>query len=152
MAARKPARKAVRKAAKKGVRKASRKAAKKPARKAARKGARKSAKAPRRAARPSASKREMVTVQNVNVPGYSTQVDAARYRAMRETLLRVLPKEGPGVTQAEMFEAAERAAPARVFPNGGKVAWWVKTVQLDLEAKGVMTRDRAAKPLRWRLA
>lgn len=27
--------------------------------------------------------------------------------------------------------------------------WWAKTVQLDLEAKGMMHRNVGAKPLRW---
>ena len=46
---------------------------------------------PRRSDRQT-SKREavpMVTVQNVNVPGYTSRVNAAKYTAMRWALLRV---------------------------------------------------------------
>jgi len=34
------------------------------------------------------------------------------------------------------------------FPEGATSGWWAKTVQLDLEAKGVVIREKT-KPLRW---
>jgi hypothetical protein len=90
-----------------------------------------------------------VTVQNVNVPGYTTTVDAAMYRAMHRALVRILPTRPPGLTQAEMFEAVVPHLPDDLFPKGAKAGWWVKTVQLDQEAKGTIVRD-TGKPLRWR--
>ena len=89
-----------------------------------------------------------VTVENVNVPGYTSTVDAAMYGDMRQALLRVLPAEG-GLTQKEMFEAVLPHLSNRLFPGGAKRGWWAKCVQLDLEAKGVIARD-GGKPLRWR--
>jgi len=89
-----------------------------------------------------------VVVQNVNVPGYTTRVDAAKYAAMRAAMLKVLPRKAPGLTQAEMWDALSRAAPKSVFPDRGKVGWWMKSVQLDLEAKKVLVREKT-KPLRW---
>ncbi len=91
----------------------------------------------------------VVTVQNVNVPGYTSRVNAAKYFAMREALLKVLPRRAPGVTQAEMFEAVMEHLPKDLFPGGAKANWWAKTVQLDLEAKGIVGRSAQAKPLRW---
>ncbi len=91
-----------------------------------------------------------VIVENVNVPGYTHAVDAAHYEGMKKTLLKVLPKVGPGLTQAEMWENAAKVADKKLFPDRGKVGWWMKSVQLDLEAKGVIVRDKSAKPLRWR--
>jgi hypothetical protein len=38
--------------------------------------------------------------------------------------------------------------PDDLFPEGATVGWWAKTVQLDLEAKGIVIR-KATKPLRW---
>jgi hypothetical protein len=38
--------------------------------------------------------------------------------------------------------------PETVFPGGEGAGWWTKCVQLDLEAKGLIVRDRKAKPLR----
>jgi hypothetical protein len=37
--------------------------------------------------------------------------------------------------------------PAALFPAGATAGWWLKAVQLDLEAKGVIERV-AGKPLR----
>ena len=51
---------------------------------------------------------------------------------------------------AEKIDATKRHLPEDLFPGGAKAGWWVKCVQLDLEAKGLVVRDRGAKPLRWR--
>ena len=89
-----------------------------------------------------------IAIQNVNVPGRSTRVDAAKYEAMRSALLKVLPAKPPGLTQAEMFAAVVPHLPAALFPGGAKASWWAKTVQLDLEAKRIVARQNS-KPLRW---
>lgn len=89
-----------------------------------------------------------VIVRNVNVPGSERPVDAAKYEAMRRALAKVLPAEAPGLTQAEMFSAVVPHLPEEHFPGGATAGWWVKTVQLDLEARGLMARERT-KPLRW---
>lgn len=91
----------------------------------------------------------MVTVQNVNVPGYTARVNGEKYAAMRRALLRVLPRTAPGMTQREMFDAVVGHLPEELFPGGAKANWWAKTVQLDLEAKGLVLRSKLAKPLRW---
>jgi hypothetical protein len=89
---------------------------------------------------------EKVVVENVNVPGYTGRVDAARYKIAKAALLKALPKKEPGLTQKEMVEAMRALLPAEI-----KAGWWTKCVQLDLEAKGVVVRD-GGKPLRWRRA
>lgn len=90
-----------------------------------------------------------VVVENVNVPGARRAVDKAKYDAMRKALLKVVPRKAPGATQAEMFAGVKPHLPDDLFPGGAKAEWWVKCVQLDLEAKGVLARDRSARPLRW---
>jgi len=90
----------------------------------------------------------LVTVENVNVPGYRTRVDAAKYEAMRHALLRVVPRDRPGITQAEIVRAVVPHLPHDRFPGGATAAWWAKTVQLDMEAKGALRRE-GARPLRW---
>jgi nitrogenase molybdenum-iron protein alpha/beta subunit len=92
---------------------------------------------------------EMIEVQNVNVPGYKGNVNAEKYTAMREILLKILPQKRPGITQAEMGKAVRPYLPQNLWPNGEKSMWWVKTVQLDLEAKGLVIRDSSTKPIRW---
>ncbi len=89
-----------------------------------------------------------VTVENVNVSGYTSSVDAAMYNAMKKGVLKVLPPKAPGLTQAEMFSAVVPHVPADLFPGGAKAGWWVKCVQLDLEAKRKIVRE-PVKPLRW---
>jgi len=89
-----------------------------------------------------------IDVENVNVPGKSRPVDAANYQAMRRALLKVLPPRTPGFTQAEMFRAVLPHLSAHLFPGGAKAGWWMKTVQLDLEAKRIIAREKT-KPMRW---
>ncbi len=92
-----------------------------------------------------------IEVQNVNVPGYKHRVGAAFYTAMRKALLRVLPAKAPGLTQSEMQAAILPHLPGDLFPKGAKAGWWAKTVQLDLEAKGLVKREDS-KPMRWHRA
>ena len=92
---------------------------------------------------------DRVAVANINVPGYFQTVDGPKYRAMKKALLKVLPKKAPGLTQSEMMAAVLPHLPDKLFPGGEKAGWWTKCVQLDLEAKQLVVRDRAAKPLRW---
>ncbi len=106
---------------------------------------------PAKKARPSSSQSsqgQRITVGNVNVPGYTTTVDVTMHNATRQALLKVLPMEAPGLTQAEMFEAVVPHPPSGLFPGGAKAGWGVKTVRLDLEAKGQFVRE-PVKPLRW---
>lgn len=89
-----------------------------------------------------------VVIKNINVPGRTSRVDGEKYEAMRSALLRVLPKKAPGLTQGEMFKAILSYLPDDLFPGGAKANWWAKTVQLDLEARRLVTRENT-KPLRW---
>jgi hypothetical protein len=95
--------------------------------------------------------RKMVVVRTPNKPGSSWRVDAVKYEAMRKAMLRVLPRKAPGLTQQEMWDALARVAPKSHFPDRGKVGWWMKGVQLDLESKKVVVREDT-KPLRWHRA
>jgi len=87
----------------------------------------------------------------VRTPTKSTgrRVDATKYEAMRHVLLRVMPKTAPGMTEAKMRAAVAKAAPKTIFPNTTH-GWWAKCVQLDLEAKGLLVREKTT-PARWHL-
>ena len=89
-----------------------------------------------------------ITVENVNVPGHTKNVDAAKYRAMKKAFLKILPAKSPGATQKEIQQLVKEHLPDDLFPGGETSAWWAKTVQLDLEAKGNVVREDC-KPLRW---
>jgi len=93
--------------------------------------------------------RKMVEVENVNHPGQVKLVDAAMYDAMRRAVLKVLPKTLPGLTVDDMYAKVATQLPKGLFPGGAKAGWWAKTVQLDLEAKGLIAREKT-RPLRLR--
>ena len=93
------------------------------------------------------SKAEKIKLRNILSPGLIQRVDRARYEAMRRALHAVLPASAPGVTVAEAKTALLPLLPQTLFPGGEKAGWWLKAVQLDLEAKGVVDRE-APKPLR----
>ena len=84
-------------------------------------------------------------------PGSVTRLDAGMYDAMKRALLKVLPKKSPGLTVDEAHDGVRPHLPQDLFPNGAKAGWWLKAVQLDLEARGVIAREKT-KPLRLRKA
>lgn len=93
-----------------------------------------------------------VTIESIASPHRTERVDRAKYTAMREALMAVLPGSSPGKTVAECKEALLPLLPGDLFPAGATAGWWLKAVHLDLEAKGVIGRD-ATKPVRlFRLA
>lgn len=90
---------------------------------------------------------DKIEIENVNWPGRVERVDRAKYVAMRQALLSVLPAEPPGFTPGEAEAALLDALPEELFPQGRTAGWWIKAVQLDLEAKGVISRANG-KPVR----
>ena len=92
---------------------------------------------------------EKIQVENLNHPGNLRSVDAGMYAAMKSAFLKVLPRTSPGLTTAELRERLLVHLPEDVFPGGAKAGWWAKTVQLDLEAKGIIVREKDS-PLRLR--
>jgi hypothetical protein len=70
---------------------------------------------------------------------------------MKRALMKILPKTSPGLTLAEIRERLLAHRSEELFPDGAKAGWRAKTVQLDLEAKGMVAREKT-KPLRLRKA
>lgn len=101
--------------------------------------------------KPAAKNDGKLVVENVNVPGQTTRVDASKYAAMKQALLKILPAKAPGLNQKQMTSGVVPHLPQDLFPGGAKAGWWMKCVQLDLEAKGTVVRE-ATKPLTWRKA
>ena len=83
---------------------------------------------------------DKIEVENPNTPGRTERLDRAKYEAMRAALLPVLPNEPPGVKVAEAKAALLPNLDKDLFPGGAKAGWWLKAVQLDLEAKGIIAR------------
>jgi len=95
-------------------------------------------------------KAETILVENVISAGSRRPVNREKYEAARDAVMAVLPASEPGLSYAELKGAALPRLPEALFPGGQTVGWWLKCVQLDLEAKGVIVRH--GKPLRWHRA
>ena len=94
---------------------------------------------------------ERIEVENINSPHHKVRVDAAKYNAMRAALMAVLPDAAPGLTPTEAIAALRPGLPADLFPGGEKAGWWMKCLQLDLEAKGVIRRADKPPVRLWRV-
>ncbi|MGF6172368.1 DUF6958 family protein [Ensifer sp. 4252] len=98
-----------------------------------------------------ATERKKIEIQNIVSPGHVTRVDKVKYDAMKDALLTALSREQTALTVAEAKQKLLPLLPDDLFPGGAKAGWWLKAVQLDLEAKGVLRRENT-KLLRLRLA
>jgi len=94
------------------------------------------------------TKDDRIEIENVISPGRIVRVDRAKYMAMKDALLPVLPDMPPGITIAEAKAALLPNLSQDLFPDGAKAGWWLKAVQLDLEAKKTIARS-LTKPLRF---
>lgn len=90
---------------------------------------------------------DKIAIESITSPHHIQRVDRSKYEAMRAALLAVLPKTPPGLSVAEAKAELLPLLPDDLFPEGAKAGWWLKAVQLDLEAKGLIQRV-AGKPLR----
>jgi hypothetical protein len=88
-----------------------------------------------------AKKTAKVPVSNANHPQVIRNLDAAKYDVVKIALLKVLQIQLRGETAYHL--------PEHLFPDGEKSAWWIRSVQLDLEAKGIIAREENIHPLRW---
>ena len=83
---------------------------------------------------------DKIEVENINTPGRTERLDRTKYMAMRAALLAALPDTAPGMTVAEAQAALLPFLSETDFPERQKAGWWMKAVQLDLEAKGIIKR------------
>ena len=94
--------------------------------------------------------RKKITVEMESIvhPGRIRHRDGEMYMAMRVALLKVVPDKPPGLPWDEIRQRVLAHLPEDIFPGGAKAGWWTKAVQLDLEAKGIIAREKTT-PLRW---
>lgn len=95
----------------------------------------------------STNKPRQIEVENILHPGSIARVQADKYEAMRDALMDILPAIPPGLTVEQILVQVVAHLPEGLFPGGMKAGWWVKAVQLDLEAKGVIKRE-GTRPVR----
>jgi hypothetical protein len=94
---------------------------------------------------------DKIEVENVNSPQHKVRVDAAKYHEMRRACLAVLPDAEPGMTPAALILAVKPLLSQEIFPEGKTAGWWMKCVQLDLEAKGILRRAAKAPVRLWKV-
>lgn len=87
---------------------------------------------------------DKITIGNVNHPDHSERVDRAKYMAMHDALMTILPSEPPGLTVAQAKDALLPHLSQQLFPGGDKAGWWLKAVHLDLEAKKTIARAKGS--------
>ncbi|MGO4132930.1 hypothetical protein ACEQ6A_00015 [Rhizobium brockwellii] len=90
---------------------------------------------------------EKILIESITSPHHTVRVNKAKYMAMRHALLAALPAQAPGLTVAEANIAILPHLSEVEFPGGSKAGWWLKAVQLDLEAKRIIRRG-PGKPVR----
>ena len=78
-----------------------------------------------------------------------TKIDAAKYEAMKAALLAVVPADDAGIPFMDLADAVRPHLPDELFANAS-VSWYVTTVKLDLEARGLIERVPGARPQRLR--
>jgi hypothetical protein len=93
------------------------------------------------------AKDEKIQVMNVLQPGKTYSANRAKYDDMKTAMLKILPAKAPGLTVEDVGKSVRAHLSPVLFPGGEKSGWWVKCVQLDLEARGLVSRE-ATKPLR----
>jgi hypothetical protein len=73
-----------------------------------------------------------------------------KYEAVRQAILAMLPAGGEGMTWDALAEMISPYLPENVFRYRGTVRWYVRAVQMDLEAEGVIEQVPGSKPPRVR--
>jgi hypothetical protein len=90
-----------------------------------------------------------VATKNPGTDKKPPRIDAARYEAMKAAILAVIPCDAEGVTFASLPKLVGPRLPGDVFA-GASIPWYVATVKLDLEARGLIERLPGKPPQRLR--
>ena len=90
---------------------------------------------------------DTIKILNAAQPGKSYRVNKVKFEAMKMAVIAALPTAAPGLTVEELYHGVLPHLPGRLFPGGKGIVWWMKAVQLDLEARKIISRGRT-KPLR----
>ncbi len=94
--------------------------------------------------------REMVEALHPDPAKAGTRVNRAQYEAYRDALERVIPCDEEGVAYGELSGLVGTIIGEGHRSASGGCGWWVTTVKLDLEARGVIERVPGVRPQRVR--
>ena len=96
-----------------------------------------------------------IKAQNVNHPEYTENLNEEKYTHVRNAILETLADDGESLSFNDLRDGVaayldEHDVPQHLFPKAGSVSWYTKTVQLDLEARGLIERVPNVSPMRLR--
>ena len=80
----------------------------------------------------------------------SPRISRIKYDAIRDAILRVVPRNADGIPFQEVPDLVGSVLPRRVKECFGSISWYTVTVKLDLEARGVLERVPGVRPQRIR--
>jgi hypothetical protein len=66
---------------------------------------------------------DRIEIENFTSPSHVQRVDRAKYEAMRDALIKVLPDRAPGLSVADAKAALLPLLPETLFPGGNKAGW-----------------------------
>ncbi len=85
------------------------------------------------------SKKEMFDALHPDPTKQGTRVTKATYEAYRDALLEVIPFTAEGIEYGALSTAVQPYLSAELLANTSP-GWWVTSVKLDLEARGLIER------------
>lgn len=97
---------------------------------------------------PKSSNDDTDTIEILTREGKPWRVNRAKYESTRAALMQVLPSGPPGIPFSQVQAAVLPLLDPELFPGGAKSGWWLKSVQLDHEARGLVQRTPGS-PLRF---
>ena len=77
-----------------------------------------------------------------------TRIDRWKYDVVRQAILKVVPRRGPGLLFSELAGKVQTALAPEQLADLGSVSWYTTTVKLDLEVQGEIHRVEGAGPQR----
>ncbi len=86
-----------------------------------------------------------IEVLNANTGRQDGTIERDKYEAMKSALLTVIPNTMDGTPFKTLVEQVAPLLPKAVF-EGASVPWYVTTVKLDLEARGLIERVPKKSP------
>ena len=90
----------------------------------------------------------MIDLRHTDPTKVAGRCNAEKYALMKAALLQVVPRASDGVAFGDLADLVQPLLPDRW--GTGSVMWWVTTVKLDLEARGVIERVPKSAPQRLR--
>lgn len=74
-----------------------------------------------------------------------TRIDRDKYDEMKRALLKLIPRHADGIAFGRLREVLPDELDAEVY-SGASVSWYLTTIKLDLEARGLIERVPGKSP------